>query len=325
MASEAQINEKCIVGLPTCGYAFNSARMAFIAAPADDDYQLELDILSTLLEEKGYDAYLALRNVDPGKFAFCTKICSKIIQAQFCIVRLNSSAHRDHSDIQIPNPNVHMEYGLMLGFRKYIVPMQRRRNSLAFNVQPLDTILYTNAEFKRVANDAIDSAILAAGTTARPGRALSSSESLIRYLGVRGLRVTQLNTDEARQVFGLGEFLGFNLLDGPEIIYFGFFDTLDAKEIVFRLKLLIQRIDQAISDFEEVTSKTLPPERLRQAEELRNRLRIEVLIDADLPKVAIESRVRELTAGFRQIPWKIITASDIEESVAQAYADIGEL
>jgi hypothetical protein len=33
MATDAKINEKCIIGLPTCGYAFSSSRMAFIAAP----------------------------------------------------------------------------------------------------------------------------------------------------------------------------------------------------------------------------------------------------------------------------------------------------
>ena len=31
--------------LATCGYAFNSSRMAFIGALADEDFQLEIDIL----------------------------------------------------------------------------------------------------------------------------------------------------------------------------------------------------------------------------------------------------------------------------------------
>jgi hypothetical protein len=70
MAQEVPINEKCIIGLPTCGYAFSSTRMAFIAAPADDELALEIDLLKSLLEDKGYEAYVALRNIDPGKFAF---------------------------------------------------------------------------------------------------------------------------------------------------------------------------------------------------------------------------------------------------------------
>jgi len=75
--ADAKINDSCIIGIPTCGYAFNSSRMAFIAAPSDDDFRLELDILVELLKQKEYEAYIAVQNLDPGKFAFCTKICSK--------------------------------------------------------------------------------------------------------------------------------------------------------------------------------------------------------------------------------------------------------
>ena len=85
--------------------------MAFIATPSDEEFSLELEILQTLLSDKDYEAYIALQQVDPAKLAFCTKICSKIITSQFCIVPLNSSTHREHPDIKIPNPNVHMEYG----------------------------------------------------------------------------------------------------------------------------------------------------------------------------------------------------------------------
>ncbi len=58
--AEAKINESCIIGLPTCGYAFSSSRMAFIATPADEEFALELDILRSLLEEKEYESYIAL-------------------------------------------------------------------------------------------------------------------------------------------------------------------------------------------------------------------------------------------------------------------------
>src|SRR5687767_2079985 len=37
---------------------------------------------------------------------------------------------------QDSKPNVHMEYGLMLAFRKYVLPFQRRGDLLAFNIQP---------------------------------------------------------------------------------------------------------------------------------------------------------------------------------------------
>jgi hypothetical protein len=206
VAQEATINEKCIIGLPTCGYAFSSSRMAFIATPADEEFSLEIDVLNSLLEDKGYEAYVALRNIDPGKFAFCTKICSKIITSQFCIVLLNSSAHRDHPQVKIPNPNVHMEYGLMLAFRKHVLPFERRGDSLAFNIQPLDTLLYTKGEFRKIADQAIDSAILAVGTTARPTRALASTDPNIKISSfaprkqpwmMRGFRLTRFTASRS--------------------------------------------------------------------------------------------------------------------------------
>src|SRR4030066_399901 len=52
-----------------------------------------------------------------------------------------------------------MEYGLMLGFNKYIIPFQRESQKLPFNVAGLDTIKYTSMNVERLARDAIDQAI----------------------------------------------------------------------------------------------------------------------------------------------------------------------
>jgi hypothetical protein len=84
----------------------------------------------------------------------------------------------------------------MLAFKKYTLPFQREGDSLAFNVRPLDTIIYTKRNFTDLASKAIDEAILAAGTTSRPTRALVSSELLLRYLAVRRLRVTDISTSD---------------------------------------------------------------------------------------------------------------------------------
>jgi hypothetical protein len=325
MVQEAPINEKCIIGLPTCGYAFSSARMAFIAAPADDEFALELDVLKGLLEEKGYEAYVALRNIDPGKFAFCTKICSKIITSQFCVVLLNPSGHREYPDVVIPNPNVHMEYGLMLGFRKYILPFQRKGASLAFNIQPLDTLIYSKGEFRKIADQAIDTAILTVGTTARPTRALPSSELLLRYLTVRGLRVTSLDTEDARNLHGLGSFLGFYLLDGVEIVYFGMFDAEPPKEVAFRTKLLLQNLHHALKRFYEFTSKTMTPEQITRVEGLRSQIRIEVLVADELDRPTISRRISELTAEYAPFPWRLVVAADLQRTVDEEYGRIGEL
>jgi hypothetical protein len=323
--AEARINESCIIGLPTCGYAFSSSRMAFVATPADEEFALELEVINNLLAEKEYEGYVALQKLDPAKLAFCTKICSKIITSQFCIVLLNSSAHRDHPDIKIPNPNVYLEYGLMLAFKKHILPFQREGDALAFNIRPLDTVLYTKGNFKTLSNRAIDEAILQAGTTSRPTRALTSSEALIKYTSVLGLRITQLNTEEANYLYKLGQPLGFLLLDGNDIVYLGLLDLEPPKEVVFRLKLLLQALYNAKQRFEEITKNEMTPKQVENAYRIWSQLRAEVLISKEIDKSKVEKRVLELTEGFESIPWKLVTEADMQQVVDKAYADIGDI
>lgn len=322
---EAKINESCIIGLPTCGYAFSSSRMAFVATPSDEEFALEIEVLQTLLEEKDYETYIALLKLDPAKLAFCTKICSKIITSQFCIVLLNSSAHKDHPDIKIPNPNVHMEYGLMMAFKKHILPFQHEGDSLAFNICPLDTIMYRKPTFKQLANNAIDEAIIRTGTTSRPTRALTSIENLLKYLYVLGLRVTLLNTDEANYLYKLGQPLDYMLLDGQDIVYFGPFDLENAKEVVFRLKLLLQALHTAKQNFETITKKTMTPEQIERTHLTWNKLRVEVLVSPEIDKKKVVSRVTELSKVFETVPWKLITAEDINEVIEKQYKEIGDI
>lgn len=323
--ADAKINESCIIGLPTCGYAFSSSRMAFIATPADEEFSLELDVLKNLLAEKDYESYIALQQLAPAKLAFCTKICSKIITSQFCIVLLNSSSHKKNPKIKIPNPNVHLEYGLMLAFKKYILPFQREGDALAFNIKPLDTILYKKNNFKDLANSAIDEAIIRTGTTSRPTRALTSSDILLRYASVLGLRVTQLNTDEANYLYKLGQPMGFLLLDGPDIVYLGLFDLEPAKEVVFRLKLLLQALHNAKHQFETVMRKNMTPEQIDKVNRIWNQLRVEVLVSKEVDKEKVSKKVTDLVKSFETVPWKLVDENDIRLVIERAYDDIGEI
>jgi hypothetical protein len=217
-----------------------------------------------------------------------------------------------------------MEYGLMLAFRKYVLPFQRKGDALAFNIQPLDTLLYTKGEFRKIADQAVDTAILAVGTTAEPTRALASSELLLKYLTVRALRVTELNTDDARNLYRLGSVLGFYLLDGAEIVYFGMFDAASAKEVVFRVKLLLQNLHQALQIFEEVTSKAMTPEQIAHVKTIKSRIRVEILVSDDLDRAAVSGRIDELTADFFRFPWQLLVSADLQRIVDEEYERIGE-
>lgn len=195
--AEYKINEKCIVGLPSCGYGFGSSRLCFIARPADGEFQLEEDVLTQLLAERTYETYVALQRIDPGNFAFCTKICSKIITSQFCIVILNNSRHGEYANVKIPNPNVHLEYGMMLSFHKHVIPMQRETEILAFNIYPIDTIKYSPENFKNKAAAAIDDAILRFSTKEPPGRPIGAASDVLKYFGFKGMRYSDTREETA--------------------------------------------------------------------------------------------------------------------------------
>lgn len=309
--AEAKINESCIIGLPTCGYAFNSTRMVFIATPSDKEFKSELGKLQRLLKKKEYESYIAIQKLTPANLAFCTKICSKIITSQFCIVLLKSSTHKKHPEIKIPNPNVHLEYGLMMAFKKYIIPFQHEDDALAFNIRPLDTILYNKENFREKADHAIDNAIIKTETTSRPTRSITSIENLSKYISVLGLNLTQLNTLEASYLYKLGQPFGYSLWDGQGVVYFGPFDQVPAKEVVFRLKLLLQSLHNAKQQFDTVTSKNLTPTQIEQVHSLWARLRIEVFVSNQINKDKVSSRIDELTKDFQAIPWKLIDDNDI--------------
>src|SRR3989339_1100341 len=114
-------NDKCFIGMPVCGYGYESAKSCFVACPSDKKYTLKIETIESVIASKQYECHVALKKIDPGNFAFCTKICSKIIQSQFCIVFLDFSLDKNEKKTsEHPNPNVHFEYGLMLGQHKHI-------------------------------------------------------------------------------------------------------------------------------------------------------------------------------------------------------------
>lgn len=148
-------NEICVIGLPRCDFVFSSTRTCFIAYGFQES-TLEMTILRSLLDKRGIQPVEAGGMLAPAQSAYCAKICSKIIVSQFCVVLLNNE---ESNGFEIPNANVNMEYGLMLGFNEYVIPFQRSSQKLPFNLAGLDTIKYTNSNFEKLAEFAIDQAI----------------------------------------------------------------------------------------------------------------------------------------------------------------------
>ncbi len=119
--------------------------------------------------------------------------------------------------------------------------------------------------------------------------------------------------------------MGFLLLDGVEIVWFGPFDQEPAKEVAFRLKLLLQNVHNMKKTFENETARTLSAEQLEFYRRLWNRLRIEVFVSGEVDKKKVEDRLRELTKGLETPPWVLLNESDIQASIKKEYENIGEV
>jgi len=317
--SSYQVNKKCIIGMPSCGYGFESSRPCFLARPDDGEFQFEEDILASILKDKSYEIVVALRNIDPGNFAFCTKICSKIITSQFCIVLLNNSIHAQKADIKIPNPNVHFEYGMMLSFFKHVIPMQREDESLPFNVYPIDTIKYKPINFKTKAEEAIDDAILRFKTKEPAGRPIGSDSNILKYFAFKGLQFTDMSDPNAKAIFSIGQNQGFNLFDGTdELVFFGSFHNIDPKEIVIRIKLLLQNIK---SRYERL-KKQGESEQVIEAKKVLDKIKVEVLVPESSAIKSIKSKAEEFTKEILNINVNILKLSNVENIVKEEYDNI---
>jgi predicted nucleotide-binding protein with TIR-like domain len=225
-------NEICVIGLPRCDFVFSSTRTCFIAYGFKES-TLEMTILQKLLEAKGVQPVEAGGNLVPGQNAYCAKICSKIITSQFCIVLLNND---ENNGVEVPNANVNMEYGLMLGFNKYVIPFQRAEQSLPFNLAGLDTIKYTNQDFERRGGDAIEQAIIATQQQDVPKD--SWDQILQMWFLNRNLILSHIDDAGEKHIYRMGQDLGFNLLhnfSGDRYVFFGRFTTLRPELILWRL------------------------------------------------------------------------------------------
>ena len=237
-------NERCIIGLPRCDFVFSSTRTCFIAYGFKES-SLEMNVLRAVLKDFSIEAVEAGGDLAPAQSAFCAKICSKIITSQFCAVLLNND---EDGDREIPNANVNMEYGLMLGFNKYILPFQRESQKLPFNVAGLDTIKYSNSNFERLARSAVAQAIRE--TQQESGQTVPLDQDIGTFLLTKKALVCPLTSQGEQDVFRLGSPLNFNLLNdfgGVQYTFFGNFTALRPEAVLWRVRLLDEILAERIA------------------------------------------------------------------------------
>lgn len=250
-----------------------------------------MTILRNLLQSKGIQCEEAGGQLSPGQHAFCQKICSKIITSQFCIVLLNN----DLKDGQlVPNANVNMEYGLMLGFNKYLIPFQRESQALPFNVAALDTVKYDDNNFENKASKAIDIAIEKSNQDLAPS---SHPDQLIElFLVYKKALYAPVDDEGNKAIFRLGSALGFNLLhdfSGMVYIFLGNFMALRPDITIWRLKMLNDILKERWESFEKrLAIGLITPEQMKISENLFSSLKIWVLVTSDKDKQTINNEIK---------------------------------
>lgn len=237
MKEKFRLNETCVIGLPRCDYVFNSNRSCFIAYGFKES-KLEMEILKGILKEKNIEVFEAGTDIEPAKNAFCAKICSKIITSQFCAILLNQDTVKGK---KIPNANVNMEYGLMLGFNKYIIPFQRQGDILPFNVSGLDTIKYDQSNFKDKAEKVMEKAIVQ--TRPQGQEEITVGKILNSILLAKDVLLCSIDDDGNKNLYELGKPFGYNLANdftGNRYYYVGVFTALTTEQTKWRINKLEQ-------------------------------------------------------------------------------------
>lgn len=285
-------NEHCIIGQPRCDFVFSSTRTCFVAYGFQTS-PLEMSIIRNLLKDKGVQCEEAGGDLAPGQNAFCQKICSKIITAQFCVVLLNCD---DKKDELIPNANVNMEYGLMLGFNKYLIPFQLETHPLPFNVAGLDTVKYKCDNFESKASAAID---LAIKNTCQDNATVATPDQMIElFLLTKKAIFSPIDNDGDKNIFRMGSPFGFNLLNdfsGMKYIFFGNFTAFRAESIISRLKMLSDLLTERVSSLKDrFELKLITIEQKTIAESLFENIKIWLLVTSDDEKAVILREIQNL-------------------------------
>jgi len=103
------------------------------------------------------------------------------------------------------------------------------------------------------------------------------------------------------------------------------FDLEPAKEVIFRVKLLLQNLHQTYEIFEKINIKSMSQDAIDLARKTIERIKIEVLISEEHNRKKIEELIMNLTKDFKPIPWKLLTLDEIRRIVKEEYDKIGEI
>lgn len=317
-------NDNCYIGFPTCGYVFESSKSCFVACPSDVEYALYYSTLKNILNDNNYECHIAVRETSPAKGVFCTKICSKIIQSQFCIVFLDPSILKKQTS---PNPNVYFEYGMMLSQNKYIIPFQNEKYNLPFNVYNLDTIKYNNSNFEKRAIEQIAKAVKIYSKT-EIVNVEAVNRLIVTFYQLNGYTLPDLYAGQNfKLISDFGFPYGFTLFMRFSINgifkYVGYFVTEDPKKIILNTKLLIDRFSDVIT-LAKATNLNNPNPVQDQLLLLENAFSVDIIIPDNIDKEDIMNNIVQKIKTHKDA-LSVYYFQDFEDYVDEAYKSIEEV
>jgi hypothetical protein len=239
------LNEQCFIRKEhKCGKIFGASKSCFIACPKNDELEVILGLMSEKLTKVGIEPIIAVKERVYGQDIFCTKICGKIIESHFCVVILDDNVV---DSINIPNPNVYYEYGLMTSIKKHIIPLQKEGLDLAFNIQSYDTIKYKNENIGSELDRAIKDAIRITEKKEKEDKGIALSEkTLLHKLEMAGF--DEKRDDSNWFLYDVIEdtnFKGFGQYDKRFYLYLGKIDnTTEFKDYLDDLGVVLYRTEK---------------------------------------------------------------------------------
>lgn len=143
----------CFISNTKICQASNPKNSVFIISSSSKEFKEDISTIKEVLKGfnlKGYFANLSKKEI--GTDVFCNKICLKIRESRFCVVLLNNPVlkgqdrhTRNISElIRTPSANVYFEFGMAMALEKPVIPIIRKGLDLPFDVQNLDTIIYSD-------------------------------------------------------------------------------------------------------------------------------------------------------------------------------------
>ncbi len=262
-----------------------------------------LQLITEKLTKIGIESIIAIEQRAYGQDIFCTKICGKIIESQFCLVILDDTIEPiNGATANIPNPNVYYEYGLMTALGKHVIPLQKDGQDLAFNIQTHDTIKYTpdnlSAELDRALKDATK--ITEEYRAGYQREELMSQRLFVRSIEINGYKKKDYNwflDDDINDTV----FTGFGHPERRECLFFSLANNRELlRSCLTDMQVIIKRLE---SDHDEFSKQVDSLDKEIKAQKKEEEQRKQLLTEE-------KTRMRPYLAYERSIDTKIEKRAD---------------